>query len=160
MPVKAGQSYAASVNNAYLGESQSKGTPAIFFTFAVEEDGKPAGVIDHALWITDGTKDRVVKTMHDCFGVTLEQLQSQVFLDNIANELAGRKVNITTIEETYQNKPRVKVQWMNPETKKPEGDLMKRAASMFGGAKPVDKRSNGGLATEPPPFPPDDERDF
>lgn len=157
MPVKAGQTYTATVNNAYLGESQSKGTPALFFTLMTDD-----GVVDHALWITDGTRDRVTKTMADCFGVTLEQLQSRVYLDNLGNELSGRKVNITTIEETYQNKPRVKVQWMNPEARKPEGDLTKRAASMFGGAKPAEvKRGGSGSASEPPPFAPlEEDREF
>lgn len=155
MPVKAGQSYLATVNNAYLGESQTKGTPALFFVFATDD-----GVIEHALWITDGTRDRVVKTMADCFGTTLEQLQSRVYLDNLANELSSRKVSITTIEEAYKGKPQIKVQWMNPETKKQEGDLTKRAASMFGGANPADTRQNSRNASEPPPFAPDDDREF
>lgn len=155
MPVTAGQSYIATVNNAYMGESQAKGTPAIFFTLMTDD-----GVIDHALWITDATRDRVAKTMLECFGITIEQLKSSVFLDNLANEISGQKCSITTIEETYNNKPRVKVQWMNPEHKKPEGDLMKRAASMFGGAKPSEPRKGGSTANEPAPFAPDDDREF
>lgn len=137
MPVQAGKTYTATVLNAHLGESQAKGTPALFFQFET-----PDGEIEHALFITDKTRERIVKTMGECFGVTLDQLRSRTFLDNLAATLAGRECSISTVSEEYKGKDRVRVQWMNPKRKEADGNLTKRAAEFFGGKSIAETESD------------------
>lgn len=150
MPLQPNARYDGTVIDSGLTQAET-GTPALWFRIKTED-----GTIDHNIWITPNTVKRAAETMQKCFGVTREQLQSQDWLDRMADNIHNAEVSITTIEEERQNGDmEVKVQWMNPRgvPKKPATPMTKqRIASLFGGKQEPLAPPSGG----PPPFAPDD----
>ena len=69
MPVAPDMKYEAKVVDAFLTESKTKKTPAIYFLFETDD-----GRIDHQMYVTPGTLERLKETMLDTFGTTAEDL--------------------------------------------------------------------------------------
>jgi hypothetical protein len=133
MAVEAGQRYDAKVASACLTCSASKGTPGILIVYETD-----AGDIEDTIWLTHKTADRAKKTL-GLLGANPNELVSRTYLENIGVVIAGHECEITTVDEEYNGKKRVRVQWVN-ERGSPglSGDqLSGQVAYLFGGPKPV-----------------------
>ena len=131
MSLQPDEKYEATVKDAYLTTSKTKGTAGIFFAFETE-----AGPIEHTAWLTPATAERLKETLGKCFGTTPEQLVDEKYLTSIGTLWRGEKVQITTEGDEYNGEERVIVKWMNPAGFRPAriaGDEVKRFAGLFGG---------------------------
>lgn len=140
MAVKADEKYTATVMSAELIESVLKGTPGIQITFQTAD-----GDIDHTIWLTPKTVERARKDLIK-LGATDEGLSTGgwEYLENIGEVLRAHQCRITTHEETYNEKTRVKVQWINSldgdgsGVAKATPKTAKAAATMFAEAAAID----------------------
>lgn len=89
------------VKTASFGESKT-GTPFIEFNF---ENDKGESILGW-LYLSPAAFDNSVKTLRDAFGFdnNFETLPAQV---------TNKRCAITTEEEEYEGKPRLKVKWIN-----------------------------------------------
>src|SRR5882757_5215921 len=110
MPLQPNERYDAIVLSAGLYESKEKKTPYLGFKLKTEQGG-----IEHKMYVSPNTVDRVSKTMQECFGTTRAQLADMAFLDALSDKLAGAEVSITTkAEEDQYGNEKIVVEWMNP----------------------------------------------
>lgn len=149
MAVQADMKYEATVKDAYMTESKTKGTAGLFFSFDTED-----GPIDHTFYITPSTAERLKENLFQCFGISPAELNDVSFLEKISNRVRGDKVQITTKEDEYNGDVRVVVQWMNPVgfgAKRVEHTGLKRIAGIFGGG-PVSSPAYSNRNEPPPAF--------
>jgi hypothetical protein len=130
MAFEPNRDYDVEVTDAAMVTSNQKGTPGIEIHFA-NEDGD---TISHTLWITPKTKDNVAKAL-ERLGMGKATYTKPGFYAQVGTFLSGRKCSISTTEEEYQGKRRVKVQWVNAFKKPIPKDLAESIASMMGDAE-------------------------
>lgn len=123
--------YQVTVTRAAFIESQG-GTPGV----EVDLNNPEAGTIAHRWYITEKTKERFVKSMAE-FGITAAQLAGP-FWENDCEPLVGSPATITTEEDTYNGRTRVRCRWVNgphrvASTKSGSYSAKAKAAAMFGG---------------------------
>lgn len=139
------RTYNVRVASAYLMESQKK-TAGIELSFHDDIHGE----IVHTLWLTPNTAERVRKDL-ETLGVKEEVYSRDSFLENCGDYLTGKECSITTFEEEYNGKRRVKVQWINKPTVESDVPLAKRAAALLSG-KPVANDHGADLDSSDVPF--------
>lgn len=105
---EADQRYPVTIASATMTESASKGTPGIELRLESADGGK----IWHTLWLTEGTRPHVAKTLAE-LGVDKAMLASPAFWDDPGEALNGKDASIVTEEDTYNGKTRVRVKWLN-----------------------------------------------
>lgn len=145
MPLQPETKYEAKVLDAFMTETKTKGTDALYFKLETE-----AGKVGHFAYVTPKTIERLKETLLECFGVTSKELEDPSFLEKIGDRIRGEMVSITTDEGDEQYG--VKVKWMNPigfTPQKSEPAKLKRVAAMFAGG-PVS--SPAYKAGGPPPL--------
>lgn len=98
--------YHVRVVKAFATEAQS-GTPGITFMFECE-----SGEIDCTRWITDKTRDYVIKDL-DTLGFSFDMLGDQENLDRIDDIVRGNEVEIVVADEEYRGTVEAKVKWIN-----------------------------------------------
>lgn len=130
MSLQPNQKYNATVGFASFIESQNTGTPGINITFECEE-----GSIDHTIWVTPKSREIAIRDLKT-LGIKEEDLKSQVFLENIGTALLGAECSITTYEDEYKGKKKLKVQWINEKRAPASVSAVSRAVSLFGGGVP------------------------
>jgi hypothetical protein len=140
MALKPNMRYPATVMSACLTESAQKGTPGISVVFETEE-----GTIEHIIWLTPSTVKRVEKDL-GTLGADKSKLSSWTYLENLGLVIQGHECDITTFEEEYNGKKRIKVQWINERRKAGDVKLADRVAVLFGG-KPAPAQPAAKLAT-------------
>jgi hypothetical protein len=126
--IVANQKYEATVVKAGMEESQSKGTLGISLTFSVKTEDGGLAYIDHTMWVTPNTRDRVLENLQT-LGLNKERVFEPGVLDNLTDHLQGAVCSITTKLDEYRGEERVIVQWINP-TKPPVSE--DAATRMFG----------------------------
>ena len=147
MAVDSGQTYNATVGSACLTESVNKGTPGILVVYRTDD-----GDIEDTIWLTPKTADRARGTL-TILGADPKQLASWTYLENIGLVVSGHECEITTVDEEYNGKKRVRVQWVNPrKTAGERGALVGRVAHLFGGPKPKDEPKNQEIKDDDIPF--------
>lgn len=105
MPLKPETKYEAVVLYAVVTKSKNKGTGGIFFALKTND-----GRVDHTEWVTTGRRQKLNKTLDECFGIGPEAADP-VFLKRICERVRGSIVSITTDGGGQYG---VKVKWMNP----------------------------------------------
>lgn len=102
------------------------------------------GEIGHIIWLTENTKERALDTFA-VLGVGETKLQNSTYVENqLANDITGKPVSFTTVEETYRDKTRVKVGFINKRGALAGGLSPAKAAAIFFGGKP-----NGTAPSKP-----------
>lgn len=149
MSVEPGKTYTGTIEpGARMITSIKKGTLGFQITLSCRD-----GEIDHTIWITSSTRERVEKTFFEVFGVNRSQLQNPDFIEKeLAKFIAGKEVEFTTIEQEHNGNYKTVVQWLNPPSVNANGDAVGMAAEFFGGKpsrKPKDSSSvSGGPITD------------
>jgi hypothetical protein len=108
MAIQADWKYNVTVTSASLMKSAKKGTPGLQLSLETED----GDTIEHVLYLTDSTKVSTAKALV-ALGVKGEDIRKKIFWENVGSILPNHKGSITTIEETWQGKSRIKVQWIN-----------------------------------------------
>lgn len=105
----------------WFGEKGDNNTPFIRIPIAVTEDGPDKGCIAVWYgWLSEKALDNTIARLKEVFNFNGDLIA----LHEGKVTLTGMECNITTEEETFEGKARIKVAWLNP----PGG----------GGAKPMD----------------------
>lgn len=114
----------------WFGEAGDKKAPYIRFAVQISEGPKKGQVGIYHAWLTDAAFDKTVARLTEVFGWDgdLEALANGQF------SFEGLPCNIETAMETYNNKQRCKVAWLN----RPGG----------GGAKPLDRAKVNSLLSK------------
>jgi hypothetical protein len=138
MPVKKDWRYLATVADACIKESTTKGTPGLFMEYSTDD-----GLIKHTWYISPNSRKKLAENLEACFGIDQNALSDWEFLDRLGEVLTGQTCDISTTEEEYDNKFRVIVSWMNPAGSGTPGPLgpkrvadsqkLRRIAGIFGG---------------------------
>ena len=147
MPVKADEKYDAKVLDVFLSESKNQRTPEIYFLFETAD-----GQIDHHLYITPKTVERAKETMQDCFHVSPEEVV-EMSQSGDWSKIKGQSISITTVSEEYNDKPVVRVQWMNAARFRPakaQADTTKLVANLFSGQSTMSAPNAAPLNWEAP----------
>jgi hypothetical protein len=121
--------YSGKIIFAGMAHNPSNGNPGIAFVIDTED-----GEIEHTLWITGNTVDRVKKTLVE-LGVKPGDLQKPETLENLNSILQGASCKITT---KLGSKGVVEVGWLNgAHGRAPVPPaILAKAAAFFGGPKP------------------------
>lgn len=99
--------YDVVIDDASLIES-SKGTRGLEFRLVHPEHG----TIFHCMWLTDKSKKRAGETLIE-LGVGMDDLRSADFWRAPVDKLHGVAARITTEEDEYEGRRRVRVKWFN-----------------------------------------------
>lgn len=140
------------VVGASLTES-SKGTMGIRFDFENDQ-----GTIDHTLWVTERTVDRVRENLAT-LGYSNELFNDPANMDRMQDITLGNECEIVVEDEEYNGDVKAKVKWINAigSSKAATPGMLDRLHAMLTG-KPAPLMSQP-RAAEPQPFAPiDDER--
>lgn len=135
MPYNSGEP--ATVIQASMTESQ-KGTLGIALVFQIA-----SGNIEHVLWVTPNTHERVLKSLA-VLGLNQQRIDDPATFEDINAALKGATCCIVTEENTYKDKTRTVVKWINESTVDPGGDVIARVYGLLaspGKAKPVAARA-------------------
>ena len=128
MPLQADRKYTGEIIDASLYRSNNKGTLGLELRIQCEE-----GNIDHTLWLSDKARPNSEKKLKE-LGITEQEMKSGVFWNAVGTFLMGKRVRIETEQEIYNEKPRVRVKWLNADNGSlEEGDMATAAARLFGG---------------------------
>lgn len=146
MPLQPNSKYNVTVGFASFIESQNTGTPGIQITFECEE-----GSIEHTIWVTPKSREFAVRDLKT-LGIREQDLSSMPFLENIGTALLGAECSITTFEDEYKGKKKLKVQWINDKRKAASGSAVSRAASLLGGSPVTVPADDHGITDEDVPF--------
>lgn len=132
MGVQADKTYSGTVEaGAKMITSKMKGTLGFQVTLSCRD-----GEIDHTIWITSSTRERVEKTFYEVFGVDKVRLQDAEFVSTkLAEFITGKQVEFTTIEQEHNGNYKTVVQWLNPPSSGGggSGDAVSMAVEFFGG---------------------------
>jgi hypothetical protein len=106
--IQADWKYNVTVTAASMMRSAKKGTPGLQLTLETEDGDS----IEHVLYLTKDSKEVTMKALV-ALGMKAEDLKKKIFWENIGSILPNHKGSITTIEEVWNKKTRIKVQWIN-----------------------------------------------
>lgn len=107
MPVEAEKRYEATVTDAYIVQSPTKGTLGLLIKYSTDE-----GPIERAWYVSDNNSAEFVLTLKDCFGITPEQIDDDDFWYSVGSVLKGKTCSISTKVSKYDGS--VEIAWMNP----------------------------------------------
>lgn len=93
----------------WLALSKQKGTPSVRIPLIVISGEHRGEITVHNLWLTEDTEDATTTRLAECFG-----FDGDYKALHHSKGFAGMKCQIETEAETYMNKPRLKVKWLNP----------------------------------------------
>ena len=94
------------------------------------------GATDYTIWLTEKNADRA-KRDFETLGIDPSVLKTPETFAHAGELIEGKEISLETGENTYQNKTRIKVKWISLKKDAGVGSLEQRAASLFGGPKPV-----------------------
>lgn len=138
MALIGGKKYRAKVlPGSCLVESSKKGT--LGFEVMLETADDPS--CSYMIWITEGTREKAVKTFTEALGVPLERLQDGNYIQSgqLSVDIEGRNVTAAAEEEEYNGNVRVKITAIYPPSNVAAGPMAaNKFASFFGGADPID----------------------
>jgi hypothetical protein len=142
---EANRDYNVTVIGAYFMQSSAKGTWGHELTY---EDANGETLTD-VIWLTPKTLESVRKS-YTAMGLTDEQIANPDFIKNPQDYVVGKQCSIRTYADTYKDKTRIKVQWINPVHKEAEGNPVSAAADI---ASMFAKRSVKAAGDKPAPKP-------
>lgn len=93
-----------------LFEAGEKKTPGVRLALAVVGGPEEGNYIDWNGWLSDSAFDNTVKTLNETFGFSGNFGE----IAEMPDIFAGQQCSITTENEEYQGKVRLKVKWLNP----------------------------------------------
>jgi hypothetical protein len=149
----------ATVLRAGMTESQ-KGTLGISLTFELD-----SGTIDHVLWVTPNTHDRVLKDLNT-LGLSQARIDDPDTFEDIDTALRGARCSVVIEDEEYKGEVRARVKWINDPQAQASEDAVARIYGLLaspGKAKVAPVPINAApRAPEPPPNTPfsDDDVPF
>ena len=128
MSYEPNQRYVVTIVDATIVKAKT-GTPGI--EFALTSD---IGDIYHTEWVKNEEKADKVKATLVAIGIPAETIEKREFWLAPGEALAGKRCSIVTMEDEWDGKKRVKVQWLNPLRKKakpPSEALVDQMAHLF-----------------------------
>ena len=144
MSLKPDKTYEGEVSSGSWIRS-SGNTPG--FQVNIKYDG---GDTSFTIWLTDKSKN-IAKKHFKVLGLSEEQMKSPSYLNNtLPTAIIGRAISFETREETYNEKTRVRVAFINAPKDYNESDVACEAASFF-------NDGNAGGEDDQPPLPDDGE---
>lgn len=108
---EADKTYAVIIEEATMEES-SKGTPGIRLRCVKPDQNGEPETIFATIWITDGTKVRVAKTLGE-IGVDKATMSSAAFWGDPNIALEGKRCSIVTEANEYNGRVTVRVKYVN-----------------------------------------------
>ena len=108
MSYQAERDYEVTIDEVNLIKSAKKGTPGIEFRLVHADHGN----IYHTMYLTEGTKSYVAKTMQE-FGFSVEDIKHSGFWSGLGDQLNGKTAYITTEINEFNGRTSVRVKWFN-----------------------------------------------